>query len=153
DYYQTKNNYFSNLSTGSNLSRSNWGTTLDHVYTVNATNVVNVRFNFTRMYEDHSSPSAGFDPTGFGFPSYLGGLSQYSQLPTMTFASSQTNLTALGFGSNANILPSQSLQLFGDWVTIHGSHNIKIGGDVRQYRLNYRAFGNSTGNFSFSANN
>ena len=31
DYYQTKNNYFDNVSTGSNLSRSNWGTTLDHV--------------------------------------------------------------------------------------------------------------------------
>lgn len=151
DYYQTKNDYFGNLSTGSNLSRSNWGGSLDHVYMINASNVVNVRVNYTRMFEDHSSPSAGFDPASFGFPAYLGTSSLYSQLPTMTFATSN-NLNTLGFGSNANILPSQSLQLFGNWVLIRGSHNIKIGGDARQYRLNYRSFGNSAGNFSFSAN-
>ena len=152
DYYQQKNNYFSNLSTGSNLSRSNWGTTLDHVYMINASNVLNVRFNFTRMFEDHSSPSAGIDPASYGFPAYLGANSQYTQLPTMTFASSATNLTTVGFGSNANVLPSQSLQLFGNWVMVRGTHNIKIGGDARQYRLNYRTYGNSAGNFSFSAN-
>ena len=32
DYYQTKNDYFGNISTGSNLSRNNWGSTLDHVF-------------------------------------------------------------------------------------------------------------------------
>ena len=74
-------------------------------------------------------------------------------MPTMTFANSTTGLTTLGFGSNANLLPSQSLQLFASWVWIKGSHNLKFGGDARQYRLNYRGFGNSTGNFSFSANN
>jgi Carboxypeptidase regulatory-like domain len=153
DYYQDKNDYFSNISTGSHLSRNNWGTTLDHVYMLNASNVINVRVNFTRMFEDHSSPSAGFDPTTFGFPAYLGANSLYGQMPTMTFANTQTNLTTIGFGSNANLLPSQSLQLFGNWTMIRGSHNIKVGGDARQYRLNYRAFGNSTGNFSFSANN
>lgn len=152
DYYQNKNDYFHNLSTGSNLSRSNWGTTLDHVYMVNASNVVDVRVNYTRMYEDHSSPSAGFDPTTFGFPSYLGANSLYAQLPTMTFATSATNINTMGFGSNANLLPSQSLQLYGTWALIRGPHSIKIGGDARQYRLNYRSFGNSSGNFSFSAN-
>jgi hypothetical protein len=152
DYYQTKNNYFDNIATGSNLSRNNWGGTLDHVYMINPSNVLNVRFNFTRMFEDHSSPSAGFDPTTYGFPAYLGGSSQYTQLPTLTFATAQTNLQTMGFGTNANILPSQSLQLFGNLVMVRGQHNIKIGGDGRQYRLNYRAFGNSAGTFSFNGN-
>ena len=151
DYYQSKNDYFHNIATGSNLSRNNWGASLDHVYMINATNVLNMRFNFTRMFEDHSSPSAGVDPTGYGFPAYLGGNSQYAQLPTMAFAGT-TTLPTVGFGANANILPSQSLQLFGSLVMIRGQHNIKVGGDARQYRLNFRAFGNSTGNFSFSAN-
>ncbi len=151
EYYQTKNNYFQNIATGSNLSRSNWGGTLDHVFTVNSTNVVDVRANFTRMFEDHSSPSRGIDPTAYGFPSYLGANSQYAQLPTMAFATN-SNLTTVGFGSNANLLPSQSLQVFGTWIAIRGAHNLKIGGDLRQYRLNYRAIGNSAGNFSFSAN-
>lgn len=152
DYYQTKNNYFDNISTGSNLSRSNWGGTLDHVYMVNPTNVLNVRLNFTRMFEDHSSPSAGVDPTSLGFPAYLASNSQYVQLPTMSFATN-TNMQTLGFGTGANLLPSQSLQLYGSWAMIRGNHNIRIGSDLRQYRLNYRAFGNSAGNFSFSANN
>lgn len=152
DYYQTKNDYFHNISTGSNLSRSNWGGTLDHVWVINSANVLDIRGNFTRMYEDHSSPSAGFDPTTYGFPAYLGGSSQYMQLPTMTFATTQTAIQTVGFGSNANILPSQSLQLFGNLVMTRGAHNIKVGGDLRQYRLNYRAFGNSSGNFSFNGN-
>ena len=152
DYYQTKNDYYHNISTGSNLSRNNWGGTLDHVYVMNPRNVVNVRANFTRMFEDHSSPSAGFDPTSYGFPAYLGGLSQYAQLPTMTFASGQTAIQPLGFGSNANVLPSQSMQLYGSLAMLRGQHNIKVGGDLRQYRLNYRAYGNSAGNFSFNGN-
>jgi hypothetical protein len=151
DYYQSKNNYFSNLSTGSNLSRQNWGSTFDHVYMVNARNVVNVRANFTRMFEDHSSPNRGVNPVEYGFPSYMASRSLYPQLPTMTFASN-TAVTSLGFGSNANILPSQSLQLFGNWVAIRGAHNLKFGGDLRLYRLNYRTYGNSAGTFAFSAN-
>jgi hypothetical protein len=151
DYYQSKNDYFHNVATGSNLSRSNWGGTLDHVWVINPSNVLDIRANFTRMYEDHSSPSAGVDPTTYGFPSYLGANSQYMQLPTMAFASNSA-LQQLGFGGNANILPSQSLQLFGSLVMTRGAHNIKVGGDLRQYRLNYRTYGSSAGNFSFSAN-
>jgi hypothetical protein len=153
DYYQTKNDYYHNLSTGSNLSRNNWGTTLDHVYMINPSNVLNVRFNFTRMFEDHSSPSAGFDPTSYGFPAYLGANSQYAQLPTLTFATGTTNIQTMGFGTGANILPSQSAQVFGNLVMIRGQHNIKVGGDGRQYRLNFRAYGNSAGTFSFGNNN
>ena len=153
DYSQDKNDYYGNMATGSLLSRSNWGSSLDHVYIVNATNVVNVRLNFTRMYEDHSSPSAGIYPASLGYPSYLATNSQYVQMPTITFASGSTNLQTLGYGSGANKLPSQSLQLYGSWSSIHGPHTFKFGGDARQYRLNFAAMGNSTGNFSFSANN
>ena len=153
DYYQTKNDYFKNISTGSNLSRNNWGASFDHVYMLNASNVLNMRVNFTRMFEDHSSPSAGFDPTSIGFPSYLASNSQYLQLPTISFNSTATGMQNLGFGTGANILPSQSFQTFGSWVHIRGSHNLKFGGDLRLYKLNYRAYGNSTGTMAFSGNN
>lgn len=152
DYFQSKNDYFHNIATGSTLSRNNWGGTLDHVWVVNPSNVLNVRLNFTRMFEDHSSPSAGFDPSSYGFPPYLGGKSQYTQLPTMAFATTQTAIQTVGFGSNANILPSQSLQFFGSLAMIRGKHTFKVGGDLRQYRLNYRTYGNSAGNFSFNGN-
>jgi hypothetical protein len=150
DYVQTKNNYFNNLSTGSTLTRANWGGSLDNVYTVNPTNVVDVRVNFTRMDEAHPAPSAGFDPATLGFPSYLGSTSNYPQLPILGFASN-TGFTTLG-SSSANKLPSQSVQLFGTWATIKGNHSLKFGFDVRQYVLNAASFGNSAGTFSFSGN-
>jgi len=149
DYSQTKNNYFNNISTGSNLSRSNDGGSVDEVITLSPTNVLDIRANFTRMYEDHSAPSAGFDPTSFGFPAYLSGNSQYLQLPYITFATNSFN--PLGM-NGANLLPSQSAQVYTTWVAIRGAHQIKVGADFRQYRLNYMTFGNSTGNMAFTAN-
>jgi len=150
DYQQSKNNYFGNLSTGSLLTRANWGSSLDNVYTINATNVIDVRLNLTRMDEAHPSPSAGFDPTSLGFPAYMAANSPYVQLPNIAFASA-TGFTTLGTNS-ANKLPSQSVQLFGTWSTIRGNHSLKLGGDWRQYILNTISFGNSAGSLSFSAN-
>jgi len=106
--------------------------------------VLDSRFNFTRMNEGHGLPSAGFNPTTLGFPSYIAGNSNYAQLPVLAL----TTYQALG-ASSANQLPSQSLQWFGDVVTVRGNHTLKIGADIRQYRLNVIQFGNSTGNFSF----
>jgi hypothetical protein len=150
DYLQSKNDYFGNISTGSLLTRANWGGSLDNVYTVNATNVFDVRLNFTRMNETHPSPSAGFDPTSLGFPAYQGASSVYPQLPSISFATN-TAFTTMG-QTAASLLPSQSLQLFGSWVKVKGSHTLKFGTDVRQYVLNAFNFGNSAGTFSFSAN-
>lgn len=151
DYFQTKNNYFSNLTTGSNLSRSNWGGSFDEVFLLNAANVLNFRVNFTRMFEDHSAPSAGFNPTSIGYPSYMAQNSQYLQLPMVSFSNSTTGFTSMGM-NGANTLPSQSFQLFASWVATRGAHNLKVGFDGRQYRLNYFTAGNATGQFSFSGN-
>jgi hypothetical protein len=154
DYYQLKNNYFSNDSTGSILTRANWGGSLDEVFTVNSSNVLNVRFNFTRMAENHAEPSDGFNPVSLGYPAYMASNSQYLQMPFIGFSGScgsQTSFQCLG-GSGANTIPSQSTQLFGSWIHIHGSHTLKFGGDARQYRLNTFTPGNSAGTFSFTGN-
>ncbi len=150
DYSQTKNNYFSNISTGSILTRNNWGGSLDDVFTINPTNLLDIRLNFTRMNEAHPAPSLGFDPSTLGFPAYLGNSAEVKQLPNLAFASNN-GLTTLGTNS-ANVLPSQSLQFFGTWVAIKGNHALKFGVDVRQYVLNTFNAGNSAGSFSFSAN-
>ncbi len=143
-YTQAKNDYFGNLSEGSLLFRDNWGGTVDEVYTLSSRTVLDIRGNFTRMYEAHGVPSAGFDPTQLGFPSYIASNSEALQLPVASLSTYET------LGANgANKLPSQSLQLFGDVITIRGNHTLKIGGDARQYRLNVIQYGNSTGTFSF----
>jgi hypothetical protein len=150
DYSQVKNNYFGNQSTGSLLTRENWGSELDDVITLNAANILDLHLNFTRLAESHPSPSAGFDPTTLGLPSYIASNSLYPQLPSITF-SNNTGLQALG-STGANVLPSQSLQFYGTWTAIKGNHTIRAGADLRQYRLNTTTYGNSSGAFSFSAN-
>jgi hypothetical protein len=144
-YSQVKNNYFDNIAEGSILYRNNWGGTVDDVYMINPSTVLDSRVNFTRMYEAHALPSSGYDPTQLGFPSYLAGSSEYLQLPVVSLSTFQS-LGATG----ANLLPSQSLQYFGDLTKIAGNHTLKFGADIRQYRLNTITYGNATGTFSFA---
>jgi len=151
DYTQSKNNYFNNIATGSILFRANWGASLDEVYTINSRNIADLRLNFTRMGEGHDVPSTGFNPTTLGFPAYMTANSPYLQMPIITFASN--GFQQIGYtGTGADRLPSQSLQLFPTWVRISGSHSLKFGGDLRQYRLNTFSAKNSTGQFSLNGN-
>ena len=93
-----------NAAEGSVLYRNNWGGSLDEVYTINSTNVVDVRLNFTRMAEIHASPSTGFDPTALGFPSYIAANSQYLQMPVISF-NSNTNFQNLEQPAAATVCP------------------------------------------------
>lgn len=152
---QSKNNYFGNNSTGSLLNRENWGGTLDEVYTFTPTTVLDVRANYTRMYEAHPSPNAGFNPTSLGFPSYIGSTSQYLELPAVNFGSSCGSDTtqASSFdcfgGTGAGLLPSQSYSLFGSVVKLWHSHTVKVGADGRQYKLDVQNYGASAGQYTF----
>ncbi|MGD1092481.1 MAG: carboxypeptidase-like regulatory domain-containing protein [Bryobacteraceae bacterium] len=147
---QNKNNYFDNIATGTNLTRENWGASLDEVYTFNPSTVLDFRLNYTRMNEVHGEPSEGFDPTQLGFPSYIKTASQYLVMPYVQFGScgSQTSFQCLGDNS-ASKDPSQSYQLFGDLVKVIGNHTLKFGADARQYRLNTYITGNSGGSYTF----
>lgn len=150
DRVQAKNNYFNNVATGTDLARENWGASVDEVYTLNASTVIDARLNFTRMNEVHYEPSEGFDPTSLGFPSYIAGTSRYLVMPYIQFGScgSQTSFQCLGDNS-ASKDPSQSFQFFGDVVKVKGKHIFKFGVDARQYRLNTYITGNSAGTYTF----
>jgi carboxypeptidase family protein len=152
DYVQTKNNYFSNIATGSTLFRTNWGASVDEVITINPATIADLRINFTRLNEGHDVPSTGFDPASLGFPSYMTSASPYLQMPILTFASN--GFQQIGFtGTGADRLPSQSFQIFPTVIKTIRTHTLKFGADIRQYRLNTFSAKNSTGQFSFSGNN
>ena len=148
DYSQGKNDYFNNVAEGSLLYRDNLGLAADEVYTLNPTNVLDIRLNFTRMNEGHNMPSVGFNPTSLGFPSYL---AAQLDLPANArhFFQQRHRPASLG-ATGANKLPSQSFQIFPTWMTTKGNHTIKAGGDFRQYRLNTLTSGDSTGTFTFN---
>jgi hypothetical protein len=141
---QTKNEYFGNPSEGSLLFRDPLGGTIDDVYIASPSTVADVRVNFTRLAETHSLPSAGFNPSSLGFPSYIAGNSNFLQLPVMAL----TTFQALG-ADGASSYPSQSLQIFGDVVKTWGNHTVKFGADLRQYRMNFIVNNYSTGQYSF----
>jgi hypothetical protein len=141
---QSKNEYFPNVAEGSLLYRDPRGATIDDVYIASPTTVADLRVNFTRLAETHSLPSAGFNPTSLGFPSYIAGNSNFLQMPVMGL----TTFQALG-AQGASNYPSQSFQIFGDVVKTWGAHTIKFGADLRQYRMNFIVDDYSTGDYSF----
>ena len=104
---QNKNQYFDNPSTGNYLYRINQGAGLDDVYTISPTLVMDVRANWTRYIENHSSPADGVDPASLGFPGYVDGTSEFKMLPYVTFLSTSVSAGAeptfqqMGYNSDA----------------------------------------------------
>lgn len=73
--------------------------------------------------------------------------SEALQMPSISFSSYQ-NLGNTYFWYHN---PSDSFQIFGDLLKVRGNHTIKLGGDVREYRMSYFTNGNSTGTFTFGS--
>jgi len=150
DLFAKKNDYFQNIASGTITSRENWGSSLDEVYTLSPSSILNLRLNYTFLYESSTDPSEGTDPASLGFPAYIAQNSDRPALPYMYFSTS-TNYQSLGTNSAAK-RPSQSLQLFGSWTKVHGGHTIKAGSDLRQYRLSTITYQASAGSYNFGSN-
>ena len=148
--YAKKNDYFTNLASGQVTSRENWGGSLDEVYMLNPSNVLNLRLNYTYMFEATTDPSEGFDATSLGFPTYIAANAVRKALPYVSFDTS-TAFQSLGF-NQASTRPSQSVQAYGSWTRIRGNHTLRVGADLRQYRLSTINYGVGSGNFVFSGN-
>jgi hypothetical protein len=148
--FATKNNYFQNIATGTITNAQNWGSSLDEVYILNATNILNLRINYTQINENNSDPSLGTNPSTYGFPSYFAANSDRLALPYMYF-STTTAYASLGT-NGASKHPSQSWQLFGTWTRVQGNHTLKTGFDGRQYRLSTFTYAESSGGFNFGSN-
>jgi carboxypeptidase family protein len=144
---EDRGNLFRTIATGNFLTRINWGTTLDDVYTLTPTLVLDTRLNWTRFDEGNTKPSYGFNPTNLGFPSYLDQYSEQLLMPAVSISGYQ------GVGSGAgNWTPNDNYQLFTTATKVLGNHTLKVGVDAREYRLSNVSFGNSSGSFSFGNN-
>ncbi len=139
-----KFDYFNNGGTGQGSTRGNRGATVDEVFTINPTTVLDVRANWTDNYEYTYPASTTFTPETVGFPSYMTAASRLPMLPFLNFSTFQP----LGFNGASND-PSQSFQLFGDVVKVAGRHTLKAGADGRKYILNLVTFGDAAGSFTF----
>ena len=150
---QTKNNYFNNDATGSGLVRENYGVMVDEIFTLNPSTVFDVRANWTSYFEQHDAPSNALSPTSVGLPA-LTTASEFPQLPYIGFSGSCGSFTSfqcLGdTGSGKD--PTTIYQLFTDVVKTIGHHTLKVGVDLRQYRVDVINYGASAGSFTFGSN-
>ncbi len=150
---QVKNNYFGNNTTGTTLTRENWGTVFDNVYTLNPTTVFDVRANWMLFYEAHGSPAQAFSPSTVGVATPT--TPTEVELPYASFAavsSCSTGATFACLGDNSSALdPSTSYQLFADVTKVIGRHTLKVGFDGRQYRLSVTTYGDDSGAFTFNS--
>lgn len=144
DRLENRSNRFFNIATGNLLSRINWGSMVDDVYTFSPSLVLNTRLNWTRFTEGNSKPSAGFDYTKLGFPSYLAANSAKFVLPAIDL----DQFTDVGTDAG-DITPFDIYQIFSSLTKIHGSHVLKFGADLREYRESSASYGNSSGNYQF----
>ena len=57
-----KNDYFQNIASGTITSRENWGGSVDEVYTLSPTSILNLRLNYTYMAESSTDSEPGLRP-------------------------------------------------------------------------------------------
>jgi hypothetical protein len=147
DRVENRGNRFSNIATGNNLLRQNWGVTLDDVYTITPTFLLNTRLNWTRFTEGGIRQSDGFDFTTLGLPESLKTASAKLVLPRIDFA----NFTDIG-DSGGDRTPFDSYQIFMAATKIMGQHTLKFGTDLRTQRESSNSYGNSSGLYNFAQN-
>jgi hypothetical protein len=145
------------VKNGGGGTRLNQGATLDDVYTLTPTTVLDIRGNWTRYLTTSFTPTDGLDLTSLGFPASLAAASQGPMLPYMVMTStsitagSQAGFQSLG-NNGANNQTYDVWQLFGSVATFHGNHALKAGADIRDYRWSAFTFGNSAGTYTFNSN-
>ncbi len=147
DRVENRSNRFGNIVNGNFLSRVNWGTTIDDVYTISPSLLLNVRAGWTRFIEGDTRQSNGFDPTTLGLPSYIAANSTRLLFPRIDFG----QITDLSDSGGATT-PYDNFQIFTTVTKIAGSQTLKFGVDLRQQRESSTSFGNSVGQYQFNTN-
>jgi hypothetical protein len=144
DRVENRGNRFSNIATGNNLLRQNWGITFDDVYTLAPTLFLNTRLNWTRFVEGSIRPHDGFDFTTLGLPASLKAASPKLVLPRFDLGA----FSGVG-DSGGDRTPYDNYQIFIATTKILGRHTMKFGADLRAQRESSNGFGNSSGSYSF----
>jgi hypothetical protein len=143
------NNYFHNLSTGNWFQFLSRALTIDDVYTINPTTVLNFRYGYNRFVraDDGNPESIGFDLASLGFPSAYN-----DSIPADTRRFPQINIDGYqGTYSTGYWQPSDTHAIVAALTKQQGAHALKGGMEFRAYRKNYFQYDHTqSGVFSFS---
>jgi hypothetical protein len=119
----------------------------DYTRTQNASTIWTLRYGFT--YSDyHRNPMEPFDLTTLGFPKYMKDNAPYLVFPTIAPEGYQD------VGTEGWLIMDRQEgvhHISGSVTKIHGGHNMKFGGEMRQNFLDYLQPGYPSGRVDFSA--
>jgi hypothetical protein len=138
------NNAINSITSTNALERTNWGTTIDDVYSFSSQMVLNTRLHWTRFEEPRRNFSDGFDFTTLGFPASLKAASLRSMIPRVRF----DRFSELG-DSGPVIFPYDTWQLFASMTRVRGKQTLKFGADLRAARESRFEYGFSSGDYRF----
>jgi hypothetical protein len=145
------NNYFNNLSTGEWFRFISRQAAVDHVYTINSTTVMNLRYGYDRFLRGtNANPDQrGFDLTSLGFPA-----SYANEIPQDIRRFPRINITGYqGTAIGGEDRPTETQSFIGTVTKTMGAHGFRTGMEIRRYRETDTFFGNNqTGQFDFDAN-
>ena len=144
------NNYFNNIATGEWFGFYSRQVALDHVYTLNGTTVLNMRYGFDRFTRrtDSNPGNHGFDLTSVGFPSRYNELipADVRRFPRLNFSGYQGTSVG-GFHR-----PTETQSFIATINKTAGAHSLRTGTEFRRYRETDRFFANDqTGSFDFNS--
>jgi hypothetical protein len=135
--------YAQNITNGRNIL-------IGDDYTISPTTVLQLRYSFTRHYEDQGGDPRqnGFDITTLGFPSSLAAQEVYKTLPYVTFSD-----LGGGIGGTANyntfIYASENSDVNATVTKVWGKHEISAGAEYMKRFLNVGQPPAPSGNYQF----
>jgi hypothetical protein len=134
---------------GNFLFRINDGITYDHVYSMSASMLFNVRAGWSRFQEPNVRQHEGvFDPATLGFsPTTVGYFRGASYLPRFDFDSLSDIGENIGATTNHSIYSLQPTM-----TRFFGKHTVRLGYDMRLYREEGAEPGRVAGLYEFRSN-
>jgi hypothetical protein len=141
--------YWNDIAVGEVAKYATSQFTIDDVYVLRPTVVLNFRYGYNRSTGGHTPPRVGYDLSQLGFPAAT--LSQLTAVTSMFPRIAIGGLSTLG--NEAYDRVTQDVHsLFAGLNKQHANHNLKAGVDFRGYRVTQSRFGEASGNFSFASN-
>lgn len=141
--------YFHTLASGGVTNWPQHAFSLDDVYTLSPTTVLNVRYAFYRLAIGMSpKPAAiGFDLTTLGLPKSLNDATSAAEraFPYVTVTNYFSTYNSWYTHNH------QNHNLEGHFTAVRGAHTLRFGGDARQYRtFHWQPNNATTGAFEFN---
>jgi hypothetical protein len=142
------NNYFDNLSTGEWFKFISRQFAFDHVYVLDSSTVLNLRYGFNYFVRgtDTNPANHGFDLTSLGFPAAYN-----SAIPDDIRRFPRFDITGYqGTGFGGEYRPNTTHSFMANLNKSLGSHSLRSGVEFRRYGETSEFFANNqTGQFNF----